>query len=224
MEPRPSIQEHISPPCLRCTHARTHARTHVRVAMHALPRYRASIIIRSLAHCSALHTEAFGPHRTLQVGARADQYSHSTQSQTNLLTRGALTLSLTHLLAHLGAWHTQGETMVLHMNTSLNTKEPYSQFWTRVDGGPLIAHTVAPGTPTYNVSLCDPTCTASPTHLLEVIVKSTSETIPRWVATHQASSLPLPSPCRIQLYSRTCVFSLTVVWIWNLDCVVLCMC
>jgi hypothetical protein len=130
----------------------------------------------------------------------------------------------THLLAHLGAWHTQGETMVLHMNTSLNTKEPYSQFWTRVDGGPLIAHTVAPGTPTYNVSLCDPTCTASPTHLLEVIVKSTSETIPRWVATHQASSLHLPSPCRIQLYSRTCVFSLTVVWIWNLDCVVLCMC
>ena len=97
--------------------------------------------------------------------------------------------------------------MVLHMNTSLNTKEPYSQFWTRVDGGPLIAHTVAPGTPTYNVSLCDPTCTASPTHLLEVIVKSTSETIPRWVATHQASSLPLPCPCRIQLYSRTCVFT-----------------
>eukprot|EP00750_Incisomonas_marina_P031932 INCI8538.2.p1 GENE.INCI8538.2~~INCI8538.2.p1 ORF type:complete len:371 (-),score=54.98 INCI8538.2:142-1254(-) len=72
-----------------------------------------------------------------------------------------------------------GQTAVLHTNTSGSHEGPYSQFWTRVDGGPLQQHTLAPGNPDFPIAL-GPPFSASPNHLLEVIVKSTSETIDRW--------------------------------------------
>eukprot|EP00937_MAST-01D_sp_MAST-1D-sp2_P000782 g782.t1 len=58
-----------------------------------------------------------------------------------------------------------------------------SQFWTRVDGGPLQQHVIAPGGPddvaAYNVSL-GPPYSASARHLLEVVIKSSTETQDRW--------------------------------------------
>jgi hypothetical protein len=54
-----------------------------------------------------------------------------------------------------------------------------SQFWTRVDGGPLVQHILAPGSPDFNIS-AGPPFSHSPKHLLEVIIKSTTETESRW--------------------------------------------
>ena len=56
---------------------------------------------------------------------------------------------------------------------------PYSQFWTRVDGGPLQQHVLEAGTTDFPVAL-GPPFSVSGAHLLEVIIKSTSETIDRW--------------------------------------------
>jgi len=59
----------------------------------------------------------------------------------------------------------------------------YSQFYTRVDGGPLDGpHLTTPGSPSFNVSLGPPfgPRSSSPNHLLEVVVKATSETVNRW--------------------------------------------
>lgn len=56
---------------------------------------------------------------------------------------------------------------------------PFPQFWSRVDGGPLVQHTLAAGNPNFNISL-GPPFSASKKHLLEIIVKSTTETKPRW--------------------------------------------
>ena len=74
-----------------------------------------------------------------------------------------------------------GQSAVLHTNTtaSASGNGPYSQFWTRVDGGPLQQHVLQPGVGDYTVQL-GPPFSASPNHLLEVVVKSTSETIDRW--------------------------------------------
>ena len=72
-----------------------------------------------------------------------------------------------------------GQSVVLTTSTG-GLETPYPQFWTRVDGGPLVAHTLSPGDPSFNVSLCVPTCSASPKHLLQVIVKSQTETRSRW--------------------------------------------
>ena len=56
----------------------------------------------------------------------------------------------------------------------------YSHFYTRVDGGALQGpHVTVPGSPSFNVSL-GPIFSSSPNHLLEVIVKATSETVNRW--------------------------------------------
>ena len=59
----------------------------------------------------------------------------------------------------------------------------YSEFYTRVDGGPLQGpHLTTPGNPSFNVSLGPPfgPRSSSPNHLLEVVVKATSETVNRW--------------------------------------------
>eukprot|EP00041_Stephanoeca_diplocostata_P019494 m.421516 g.421516 ORF g.421516 m.421516 type:complete len:159 (-) comp21318_c2_seq1:266-742(-) len=56
---------------------------------------------------------------------------------------------------------------------------PFSQFWTRIDGGPLEQHVLAPGNPAFTAAL-GPPFSASNSHLLEVIVKSTTETQSRW--------------------------------------------
>ena len=78
-------------------------------------------------------------------------------------------------------WSTivSGQSIVLKTSTA-GLETPYPQFWTRVDGGPLVAHTLGLGDPSYNISLCVPTCSASPKHLLQVIVKSQTETKSRW--------------------------------------------
>jgi len=81
------------------------------------------------------------------------------------------------------------------------------------DGGPMTAHTLRPGSPTYNVSLCgvEQTCSASPKHLLRVIVKSTTETSSRWdpqttavvfTGIVQPSAVPLVAPRRKQYVQR----------------------
>jgi lysophospholipase L1-like esterase len=53
---------------------------------------------------------------------------------------------------------------------------PYSQFWARVDGGPFAPYTLAKGNPTFTVAAG----LGKRKHLLEVVIKSTSETIARW--------------------------------------------
>ena len=72
-----------------------------------------------------------------------------------------------------------GQSAVLHTDTSNSGVGPYSQFWTRVDGGPLVQHVLAPGNPDFAIPL-GPPFSASPNHLLEVIVKSSTETRDRW--------------------------------------------
>jgi lysophospholipase L1-like esterase len=74
-----------------------------------------------------------------------------------------------------------GNSAVVHTDTSA-VAEPSPQFWTRVDGGPLEQHVLAPGSPSFNVSLgpSDACVLAQGHHLLEVIVKSTTETKSRW--------------------------------------------
>jgi hypothetical protein len=53
---------------------------------------------------------------------------------------------------------------------------PYSQFWARVDGGAFKQYTLSATNPVFVVA----TGLAQRKHLLEVVVKSTSETIERW--------------------------------------------
>jgi len=72
-----------------------------------------------------------------------------------------------------------GQSIVLNTDTT-GLLPPYPQFWTRVDGGPQVRHVLVPGNPTFNVSLCEPTCSASPKHLLQVVIKSETETKSRW--------------------------------------------
>jgi lysophospholipase L1-like esterase len=71
-----------------------------------------------------------------------------------------------------------GNSCVLNVNTA-NLSAPYSEIWARIDGyGPWTAYSVA-----ATVTLAMPSdTTASAWHLLEVMVKSTSETINRWNA------------------------------------------
>jgi hypothetical protein len=69
-----------------------------------------------------------------------------------------------------------GTSCRLSTDTSANLK-PYSQFWTRVDGGPFTQHTLAAGNPEFTVA----SGLVKRKHLLEVVIKSTSETIDRWV-------------------------------------------
>jgi hypothetical protein len=54
-----------------------------------------------------------------------------------------------------------------------------SQFWTRVDGGPLVQHICKDAVQLFNVSF-GPPFSATNNHLLEVIIKSTTETDDRW--------------------------------------------
>ncbi|MGI4789090.1 MAG: GDSL-type esterase/lipase family protein [Janthinobacterium lividum] len=53
---------------------------------------------------------------------------------------------------------------------------PFSEFWARIDGGPFQKYTLAAGNPTFTVA----DGLADRSHLLEVVIKSTSETIDRW--------------------------------------------
>lgn len=71
-----------------------------------------------------------------------------------------------------------GTSCVLHTDTSA-MPDMFSQIWTRVDGGPLQQHVLSTGNPSLDVSF-GPPFTASNNHLLEVIVKSTTETRERW--------------------------------------------
>ena len=76
-----------------------------------------------------------------------------------------------------------GQTCVLHTDTSSSTTAtPFSQFWARVDGGPLQQFVLAPGSPSFNVTLGPDYATAHSVthHHLEVIIKSTTETRSRW--------------------------------------------
>jgi len=63
----------------------------------------------------------------------------------------------------------------LTSDTSSNLP-PYSEFWTRVDGGPVTQHSLSNGNPTIAVAAG----LVNRKHLLEVVIKSTSETIDRW--------------------------------------------
>ena len=44
-----------------------------------------------------------------------------------------------------------GHSVVLRTDTS-ELRGPFSQFWTRVDGGPLEQHVLSPGNPSFNIS------------------------------------------------------------------------
>jgi len=69
-----------------------------------------------------------------------------------------------------------GTSCRLTTDTSANAK-PYSQFWARVDGGPFTQYTLEATNPVFAVA----TGLAKRKHILEVVIKSTSETIDRWV-------------------------------------------
>ena len=62
---------------------------------------------------------------------------------------------------------------------------PYSQFLARVDGGPFQEYTLTSGDPTFTLA----TGLVSRRHLLELVIKSTSETIDRW--NRQATAVAL---------------------------------
>ncbi len=53
---------------------------------------------------------------------------------------------------------------------------PFSEFWARIDGGPFSRYTLAAGNPVFAVGASLP----NRKHILEVVIKSTSETIDRW--------------------------------------------
>jgi lysophospholipase L1-like esterase len=69
-----------------------------------------------------------------------------------------------------------GTSCRLTTDPSANAK-PYSQFWARVDGGPFTQYTLDPTNSTFAVA----TGLVKRKHILEVVIKSTSETIDRWV-------------------------------------------
>ena len=74
-----------------------------------------------------------------------------------------------------------GQSCVLHTDTT-GTSQPFPQFWARVDGGPLQQFVLSAGSPSFNVTLGPDYATTHSVgaHLLEVIVKSTTETQTRW--------------------------------------------
>ena len=59
-----------------------------------------------------------------------------------------------------------GQEVALTTSTAA-LEAPFPQFWSRVDGGPLVQHTLAAGNPSFNISL-GPPFSASKKHLLEV--------------------------------------------------------
>jgi len=69
-----------------------------------------------------------------------------------------------------------GTSCRLTTDTSSNLP-PYSQFWFRVDGGPFTKYTLSAGNPVVTVA----EGLVSRKHLLEVVIKSTSETVDRWL-------------------------------------------
>jgi hypothetical protein len=72
------------------------------------------------------------------------------------------------------------QNLTLHADTSKMCAMG-SQIWTRVDGGPLVQHVL--GAPSWDFVIdvpFGPPFSASPNHLVEVIVKSTTETQSRW--------------------------------------------
>lgn len=71
-----------------------------------------------------------------------------------------------------------GQNVSVTVDTSAIAK-PYPQFWSRVDGGPLNQHILDPSISSITIPL-GPPFSNSPKHLLEIIVKSTSETVSRW--------------------------------------------
>ena len=81
-----------------------------------------------------------------------------------------------------------GPSCVLHTDTT-GTSQPFPQFWARIDGGPLQQFVLSAGHPSFNVTLGPDYATAHSvgSHLLEVIVKSTTETQSRW--TPQSTAL-----------------------------------
>jgi hypothetical protein len=68
-----------------------------------------------------------------------------------------------------------GTSCLLATDTSSN-QPPFSQFWARVDGGSFTQFTLSSNSPVFAVASSLP----KRKHLLEVVVKSTSETIDRW--------------------------------------------
>jgi len=62
---------------------------------------------------------------------------------------------------------------------------PYSELWARVDGGPWGELILSAGNPTLSLA----SGLASRNHLLEVIVKSTSETLARWSSSQTVVSI-----------------------------------
>jgi lysophospholipase L1-like esterase len=68
-----------------------------------------------------------------------------------------------------------GTSCQLMTDTSGNAA-PFSQFWARVDGTSFTRYTLAAGNPTFTIA----TNLLKRKHMLEVVVKSTSETIDRW--------------------------------------------
>jgi hypothetical protein len=75
-----------------------------------------------------------------------------------------------------------GTSCKLSTDTSSNLA-PYSQFWARVDGGPFKQYTLSSTSPAFSVA----SGLVNRKHLLEVVVKSTSETIDRW--TRQSTAI-----------------------------------
>jgi lysophospholipase L1-like esterase len=70
-----------------------------------------------------------------------------------------------------------GTSAALLTNT-VNDEAPYSELWVRIDGDAWQELTIAAGNPTLSIA----SGLQSRNHLLEVIVKSTSETISRWAS------------------------------------------
>lgn len=73
-----------------------------------------------------------------------------------------------------------GTSVSLQTNTA-NNGSPYSELWARVDGAPWGLLALAAGDPALNVTSGLP----NRKHLLEVIVKSTSQTLSRWASNSQ---------------------------------------
>jgi hypothetical protein len=93
-----------------------------------------------------------------------------------------------------------GTSCTLTTNTSGNSA-PYSEFLVRIDGGPFVAYTLATSSPSYVVG----TGLVNRAHSLEVVVKSTSETIDRWNTQSTAmifTSIILDSGATVRLPNR----------------------
>jgi hypothetical protein len=80
---------------------------------------------------------------------------------------------------------------------------PYAQFWTRVDGGPLQQHVTQPGAQTHVVDFGTPVG-ATAKHLLEVVVKSTTERAERWFTQvrSQCGNQSLGGPDDVLVHTR----------------------